>query len=91
MEEELIIGGIDAEAETDEDDDMGFGGSKDETSAFGKRQRRAQSMMIPTKNGMLMSSALADGRNTEGGGSLENGKASMISALRLRSWPMQCN
>ena len=69
-EEELTIGGIDAEAETDEDEEMGFGGSKDETSALGKRHRRAQeSIMIPAKNGMLMSSALADGRNTEGGGS----------------------
>ena len=48
-------------------------------------------MMIPAKNGMLISSALVDGRNTEGGGALENGKTAMISASRLSSWPMRCN
>jgi len=85
-EEELIIGGIDSEAATNEDE-----GSKDETSVLGRRLRRAQSIMTPAKKGMLMSSALADGRNMEGGGALENGKASMISALRLRSRPMRCN
>ena len=47
--------------------------------------------MTPAKKGMLMSSALADGRNREGGGALENGKASMISALRSRSRPMRCS
>jgi hypothetical protein len=47
--------------------------------------------MIPAKKGMFMSSALAEGRNTEGGGALENGKAAMISALRLRSRPIRCN
>ena len=89
--EEPTIVGMDAEAATNEDEELGFGGSSDETSALGKRHRRAQSMIIPAKNGMLTSSALVDGRNTEGGGALENGKASIISALRLRSWSMRCN
>ena len=77
-EEELTIGGIDSAAATNEDE-----GSKDETSV--------QSITTPAKKGLLMSSALADGRNMEGGGALENGKASMISALRLRSRPMRCS
>jgi len=83
--------GIDSEAALNEDEEMEVGGNSDETSAFGKRHRRAQSKIIPAKNGMLMSSALVDGRNTEGGGARENGKASMISAPRSRSWPMRCN
>jgi hypothetical protein len=90
-EEEPTIGGIAAEAALDDDEDSGVEGSSDETSALGKRHRRAQSRIIPAKNGMLMSSALVDGRNTEGGGALENGKASIISAPRLRSRPMRCN
>ena len=47
--------------------------------------------MIPAKNGMFVSYALVDGRNTEGGGALENGKASTISAQRSSSRPMRCN
>ena len=89
--EEPTTVGIDSEAAPNEDEEMRVGGSSDETSALGKRHRRAQSKIIPAKNGMLMSSALVDGRNTEGGGALENGKASIISAPRLRSWPMRCN
>ena len=81
----------DEEAEEDEDDERELGGNKEETSALGKRQRRAQSMMIPAKNGILMSSALVEGRITEGGGALENGKATMISGPRLSSSPMRCN
>ena len=48
-------------------------------------------MMTPAKNGMLMSSAPDEARNTEGGGALKNGKASIISGLRSRFRPIRCN
>ena len=63
--EEPIIGAIDSEAVPNEDEAMECGGSSDETSTFGRRQRRAQSMMMPAKNGMSMSSAPEEGRNTD--------------------------
>ena len=90
-EGERTGGERDAEADDDEDEARELRGNKDEASALGTRQRRAQSMMIPAKNGMFMSSALVEGRNTEGGGALENGKAAMISGLRSSSSPMRCN
>ena len=63
--EEPTTVGIDSEAVLNEVEEMEGGGSSDETSAFGKRQRRAQSKITPAKNGTLMSSAPEDGRNTD--------------------------
>ena len=64
-EEEPTIGGIAAEAALDDDEDSEVEGSSDETTALGKRHRRAQSRIIPAKNGTLMSSAPEEGRNTD--------------------------
>ena len=63
--EEPIIVEIDSEAELNEDEELEGGGSSDETSTFGRRQRRAQSKITPAKNGTLMSSAPEEGRNTD--------------------------